>query len=207
MKELMEALEKNNSLRQQVLQLTQEQNSSEELSIDCTDTMQVVENEAKNDSLLLNSMNNWTLGTLNIPECVPSDGETDIDKRAYEYWKDLLISSLELINATNEQTKFGVFKIKAGAKLRDIYLNTCSTPGMPDENTAPFSNAMARLNEYYGSRAYILSQRGKLVLMSQKLEENSIEFVRRVASGAKLCDYGPDEEMTPEYENLLIEIG
>lgn len=147
------------------------------------------------DSSMLSTMNNWTLGTLNIPECAPSSGETEIDKQAFEYWKDILVSSLQLINAVDEQTKFGVFKIKSGPKLREIFQATTSSPGMPDERTEPFSNAIARLDEYYGSRTYTLSQRGKLMMMSQMDSESSINFVRRVGTAAKLCSYGPDEEM------------
>ncbi|XP_062556581.1 uncharacterized protein LOC134221407 [Armigeres subalbatus] len=140
-------------------------------------------------------MNNWTLGTLNIPECVPTEGESEIDKRAYEFWKETLVASLQLVNSADERAKFGVFRIKAGAKLREIFNTTESTPGMPDERSEPFSNAIARLDDYFGSRAYILSQRGKLMNLCQSQTESSIEFVRRVANAAKLCNYGVDEEM------------
>ncbi|XP_055543830.1 uncharacterized protein LOC129729340 [Wyeomyia smithii] len=195
LKELKEALVRKNMLREQVIQLTTEQNLTDERSEGCSSITQPTGNVAKGDSQLLSSMNNWTLGTLNIPECTPSVGETDIDKRAFEYWKDLLTCSLELISNTNEQIKFSVFKVKAGVKLREVYMTTCTTPGMPDEKTAPLSNAIARLDAYFGSRVYILSQRGKLMVMSQQINEKSIEYVRRVASAAKLCNYGPDEEM------------
>lgn len=190
MKELKEALEKNNSYREQMANLTagSDQGLSNGFPQACSSTM-------RDDTLLLSTMNNWTLGTLNIPECVPSEGEMEVDKRAYEYWKDILISSLKLINAVDEQTMFGVFKIKAGPKLREIFNTTTTTPGMPDEKSEPFSNAMARLNAYYGSRTYTLSQRGKLMMMSQTSVESSVEFVRRVASAAKLCNYGTDDEM------------
>lgn len=182
LRELTEALEKNNTLREQVARLTDEGSGASLSSV-------------REDSLMLSTMNNWTLGTLNIPECVPTSGETDIDKQAFEYWKDILVSSLQLFNAVDEQTKFGVFKIKSGPKLRETFQATSSGPGMPDEKTHPFSNAMARLNAYYGSRAYTLSQRGKLMMMSPMDMESSINFVRRVGTAAKLCNYGPDEEM------------
>ncbi|XP_055626155.1 uncharacterized protein LOC129768491 [Toxorhynchites rutilus septentrionalis] len=189
LKELRKALDMNNDLQEQVANLTAERDT-------CIgkDFHQASSNTIREDSLF-STINNWTLGSLNIPECSPSDGETEIDKRAFEYWKDILVSSLQLINAADEQTKFGIFKIKSGPKLREIFHTTSSAPGMPDEKTAPFANALARLDEYYGSRTYMLSQRGRLMMMSQGSSENSITFVQRVASAAKLCNYGPDEEM------------
>ncbi|XP_062556990.1 uncharacterized protein LOC134221833 [Armigeres subalbatus] len=187
MKELKQALDKNNSLREQVATLTSGKDTVFE-------SKQASSSNVRDDTLL-STMNSLTLGTLNIPMCTPSEGETEIDKRAFEYWKDMLVSSLQLINAADEHTKFGVFKIKSGPKLREIFQTTSTSPGMPDEKSAPFSNALARLDEYYGSRAYTLSQRGKLMMLSQEASESSIGFVRRVASAAKLCNYGPDEEM------------
>lgn len=151
--------------------------------------------ETRNDSLLLSTMTSWTLGTLNIPQCVPTEGETEIDKRSYEYWKETLLASLQLVNSADENAKFGVFKVKAGAKLREIFSTTISSPGMPDEETAPFSNAVARLDDYFSSRTYILSQRSKLMNLSQFPSESSVEFVRRIATAAKLCNYSIEEEM------------
>lgn len=185
LKELKEALDRNNVLREQVAHLTAGFGGDH----------QVFPNTARPDGLLLSTMNSWSLGSMNIPECTPSEGEVEVDKRAFEYWKDILMSSLQLANATDEQVKFGVFKIKSGPKLREILLTTTTRPGMPDERIAPFSNALARLDEYYGSRAYTLSQRGKMMMMCQSASEDSIAFVRRVTSAAKLCNYGPDEEM------------
>lgn len=70
--------------------------------------------DSRSEWVLVSTKSNWTLGTLNIPECVPADGETEIDKRAYEFWKETLVASLQLVNSVHEQAKFGVFKIKAG---------------------------------------------------------------------------------------------
>nr|XP_029736219.1 uncharacterized protein LOC115270988 [Aedes albopictus] len=192
LKELKEAVEKNNFLREQVSRLSAEQSLGE--------TLRQVRSTTRDDvsetrSEFLSTMSNWTLGTLNIPECIPTDGETEIDKRAYEFWKETLVASLQLVNSADEQAKFGVFRIKAGAKLREIFNTTVSTAEMPNERTAPFANALARLDDYFGSRTYILSQRGKLMNLCQTQSEASVEFVRRVATAAKLCNYGTDEEM------------
>lgn len=182
LKELKEALDKNNVLREQVANLSSGFGSDRLVA-------------ARPEGLLLSTMNNWSLSSLNIPECVPSEGETEIDKQAFEYWKDILVASLQLANATDEHMKYSVFRIKSGPKLREILHTTSSTPAMPDEITAPFSNALARLDAYYGSRAYTLSQRGKLMMLTQGSSEDSVAFVRRVFTAAKLCSYGPDEEM------------
>lgn len=186
LKELNEALKKNNALREQVASL------SAGFGSDLSPAPAVT---GRSDGLLLSTMNSLSLGSLNIPECAPSEGQTEIDKQAFEYWKDLLVSSLQLVSATDERMKYGVFKIKSGPKLREILNTTSSVPGMPDEKTAPFSNALARLDGYYGSRAYTLTQRGKLMMMMQNGTETSIAFVRRVTAAAKLCGYGADEEM------------
>ncbi|XP_058820758.1 uncharacterized protein LOC131682954 [Topomyia yanbarensis] len=195
MKELKEAVEKNNLLREQVSRLSSDQSMSGGFRHTCSSTVREEMSDSRNDSLLLSTMSSWSLGMLNVPECVPTQGESEIDKRAYEYFKDTLVASLQLVNSADEQAKFGVFKIKAGAKLREIFQTTVSAPGMPDERMEPFSNALARLDDYFGSRAYILSQRGKLMNLCQTATETSIEFVRRVATAAKLCNYGTDEEM------------
>lgn len=143
---------------------------------------------------LLTSVNNMSLSTMNIPECIPSDGESDIDKKSFEYWKNILLASLNLIQANDEYTKMDVFKIKAGSKLLELFQGTKSSLGMPEETSQPFSNALARLDCYFGSRAYTLSQRSKLLNIVQRAEETSIQFVRRVASSAKLCGYDKEDD-------------
>lgn len=153
---------------------------------------------------LLASVNNMSLSTMSIPECVPSDGETDIDKKGYEYWKNILVASLNLIQANDENTKMDVFKIKAGPKLLELFQGTSSVTGMPHEVSHPFSNAIARLDCYFGSRAYTLSQRSKLLNMVQQAGETNILFVRRVAASAKLCGYDKeDDEMEAVARTLM----
>lgn len=193
MKELKEAVEKNNALREQVTRLSMDQNMGSALHHACSSGQETC--ESRTESLLLSTMSSWTLGTLNVPECVPAQGESEVDKRSYEYWKETLMASLQLVNSANEHAKYGVFKIKAGVKLREIFNTTVSSPTMPDERTHPFSNALARLDDYFGSRTYLLSQRGKLMNLCQSPTEKSVDFVRRVASTAKLCSYGENEEM------------
>lgn len=207
-KRLQAALDENESLRARIARLEEsvldkQTDCEEDFSEDDTDVMTVdkmSENHdepavPRNDVSLLTTMSSWTLSTINIPECTPSEGESEIDKRAYEYWKDTFISSIRLINATDELTLFGLFKVKAGPKLREIYQTTVSVPEMSSEITNPFSNAMERLDEYFGSRTYILAQRGKLMNMAQAPTEQSIQFVRRVGTAAKLCNYTDEEEM------------
>lgn len=144
---------------------------------------------------LLATMSNMSLSSLNIPECKPSKGETDIDKKAYEHWKEILSASFNLVHATDEQAKMDIFRIKAGPKLLEVMQGTSSTAEMPDPRNKPFSNALARLDNYYGSRTYIIGQRGKLMNMVQQSGESSVSFVRRVSASAKLCGYKTEEEM------------
>ncbi|XP_062708138.1 uncharacterized protein LOC115258286 [Aedes albopictus] len=144
---------------------------------------------------LLATMSNMSLSSLNIPECKPSEGETDIDKKAYEHWKKILSASFNLVHATDEQAKMDIFRIKAGPKLLEVMQGTSSTAEMPDPRNKPFSNALARLDNYYGSRTYIIGQRGKLMNMVQQSGESSVSFVRRVSASAKLCGYKTEEEM------------
>lgn len=144
---------------------------------------------------ILATMNNMSLGSLHIPECSPSEGESDIDKKAYEHWKEVLVASFNLVRAQDERAKMDIFRIKAGPKLLEIMQGTSSVPEMPNECTHPFSNAIARLDQYFGSRTYIIGQRGKLMNMVQRDGESNLAFVRRVAAAAKLCGYKCDEEM------------
>lgn len=147
-----------------------------------------------NESLLA-TMSNMSLGSLNIPECKPSDGEADVDKKAYEHWKEIVNASFNLVRATDERAKMDIFRIKAGPKLLEVMQGTSSTADMPDEQSRPFSNAVARLDHYFGSRTYIIGQRSKLMNTAQRSGEASVSFVRRVGAAAKLCGYKNDEEM------------
>ncbi|XP_062557569.1 uncharacterized protein LOC134222440 [Armigeres subalbatus] len=146
-----------------------------------------------NDTLLMR-INNMSLGSLNIPECVPTMGDTELNKRVYDHWKNVFNASMNLIQATDESTKSDLFRIKAGPWLLELLDGTTTQTGMPDERTFPYSNYIARLDGYFSSRAYILSQRSKLANMVQKKGEANIEYVKRVAASSKLCNYKTDEE-------------
>ncbi|XP_062716010.1 uncharacterized protein LOC115262083 [Aedes albopictus] len=136
-----------------------------------------------------------SLSALGIPECLPTDGDSEIDRKSYEHWKKIFEASMDLMRSVDENTRFSIFKIKAGVKLLEVYDSTATTSGMPDEKDEPYSNAIARLNEYYGSRTYMLTQRSKLINMVQRKDEDSVQFVRRVGAATKLCGYHEDEEM------------
>lgn len=155
-------------------------------------------------STLLASVNNMSLSTMSIPECKPSDGEAEIDRKGYEYWKNIAVASLNLIQAADEFTKMDVFKIKAGAKLLELLQGIKSSAEMPDAKQFPFSNALARLDGYFGSRAYMLSQRSKLINMMQQTSETNIQFVRRVATSAKLCGYEKEDDEMEAMARTLI---
>lgn len=146
-----------------------------------------------NETLLM-TMNNMSLSSLNVPECVPATGDTELNKRIYDHWKNVFIASMNLIQATDETTKINLFRIKAGPLLVELLEGTTTQSGMPDEQLFPYSNAIARLDGYFGSRPYILSQRSKLANMVQKNGETNIEYVKRVAAASKLCNYKTEEE-------------
>ncbi|XP_062554589.1 uncharacterized protein K02A2.6-like [Armigeres subalbatus] len=59
------------------------------------------EEHSANETLLM-TMNNMSLGSLNIPECVPATGESELSKRDYDHWKNVLNASLNLIQAVDE---------------------------------------------------------------------------------------------------------
>lgn len=81
------------------------------------------------------------------------------------------MSALDLIAATDERSKMAIFKIKAGPRLFEIFNSIVTTEDMPDEYETPFSNAIVRVDHYFGSRAYTLTQRSKLLTLSQKANE------------------------------------
>lgn len=143
---------------------------------------------------LLTTMNAMSLSTLNIPECAPTAGESELTKRDYDHWKNVLTASMHLIQAVDESTKIYLFRIKAGPMLIELLEGTTTQQGMPDEQLFPYSNAIARLDAHFGSRAYMLSQRSKLANMVQRSGEQNVQYVKRVAAAAKLCSYKPDEE-------------
>lgn len=145
-----------------------------------------------NDTSMLMSM---SFASLQITECKPADGEQKIDKRSFELWRDVLEPSMKFSNITDEMTKMNVFRMKAGGKLIDVLESTTSSSQAPNEKLMPYSNVMYRLTEFYGSRDYVLLQRQKLRSMAQKTDEADVAFVKRVATVAKLCDYGSEQMM------------
>lgn len=154
---------------------------------------------SQNDSMLLTSM---SFASMNIPECRPNDGEQDIDKKSYEQWKQLLEASMNLVGVTDEMMKLNIFKIKAGRKLLEIFEGTVSSPTMPDEVSSSYSNAICRLDCYFGSRDYVLLQRQKLRSTLQRSDESDVCYVKRVISVAKLCEYG-DEQLVENVADVL----
>lgn len=89
MKALQKAVEENNSLREQL-----RHSSDSNIGLRHSSTLREESSDSRNESLLLSTMNSWTLGALNVPECVPTEGEAEVDKKAFEYWKEILIASL-----------------------------------------------------------------------------------------------------------------
>nr|XP_029718180.1 uncharacterized protein LOC115260959 [Aedes albopictus] len=201
LKELKALQNENNKLKSKLMQTNLEDNTHGESPAQGPDSFR---NERSSSIRIDAAETSWmstfptsgmSLGALNIPECSPSDGETEIDRKAYEHWRKILDASLDLMKSTDERTKIGIFKIKAGAKLLEVFESTKTSPGMPDEILEPYGNAIARLNEYFGSRTYMMSQRSKLLNMTQRKDESSVQFVRRVGAATKLCGYLESEEM------------
>lgn len=150
------------------------------------------------ESKFASSMNQLSIASINVPECKAPDGE-EIHRQTYEMWKDLLVDSLKLAGIDDESTKFTVFKVKAGTRLLEIYRNTKSQAEAPDQDTHPFSNAMHRLKTYFGSGSDIMLMRRRLALMTQRAEETDLNFITRVGSTARLCNF--DEEK--EFEEIV----
>lgn len=138
---------------------------------------------------LSTSMNNLSFATLNIAQCIPVEGEDEIDRRTFESWRELLEASMQLVGVTDEGTKMSIFRIKAGPKLLEVLENTGSSFRIPCDVTTPYSNAMSRLVDYFGSRDYTLLHRQKLRSLTQGVGETDVKYVKRVINLAKLCDY------------------
>nr|XP_029722596.1 uncharacterized protein LOC115263497 [Aedes albopictus] len=145
-------------------------------------------------SRLMSSVNQISISTVSIPECKPSVEGEEIGKFEFESWKDLLVDSMTLAGVTDEPTQFIVFKVKAGAKLMEIYKNTTTTTDCPNQDAFPFTNAMHRLKTYFGSSSDIMLQRRKLAMMTQKPDEADVSFIMRVGAIARMCDYGAEKE-------------
>lgn len=139
------------------------------------------------------SMNNLSFASLNIPECKPIEGEEDVDRRSFEQWKDLLEASMQLVGVTDEYTKIRLLKIKAGPKLLSVLESTNSPADAPNRETHPYSNAIIRLQNFFGSRDYRLMQRQKLRSMTQNTGENDMKYVKRIIAAAKLCDFNEEQ--------------
>lgn len=75
-----------------------------------------------------------------------------------------------------------------------MFRNTKSDTDAPDATTEPFSNALHRLKQYFGSGSDIMFQRRKLALMEQKSEESDHAFVTGVGETAQLCNFDKAKE-------------
>lgn len=145
------------------------------------------------ESRFLSSMNHLSLASINVPECTAPDGD-DIHRQTFEQWIDLLKDSLKLAGIDDETTMFTVFKVKAGPRLLGIFRNTKSSSEAPDPESQPFSNAMHRLRSYFGSGSDVMLMRRRLALTIQKPDETDLNFITRVGSIARLCEFDPDKE-------------
>lgn len=150
---------------------------------------------SKEGSQFMASVTQLSLSSINIPECKPLDGDDEIYRHAYEAWKELLEDTMRLAGVEDEQTKFTLFKIKAGTRLLQIFRNTKSHGDCPDSEIEPFANAMHRLKTYFGSGSDVMFQRRKLALMMQNPGESSLAFITRVGATARLCEYDEEKEM------------
>lgn len=146
----------------------------------------------QSNSMLMTSMNTLSVASLNIPECKPAENEDDIDRRAFETWKELLEASMNLVGINDEATKMNVLKVKAGPKLLEVLEGT-PQQASPDATNAPYSNAMKRLKDFFGSREYSLMQRQKFRAMIQGVGESDTKYVKRVIAAGKLCDFDGDK--------------
>lgn len=163
-----------------------------------TSTQQVQASTPFNDvegSRFMSSVNQLSVSSINIPECKPLDGDTEIYRYSYEAWRELFEDTIRLAGVQDEETKFTIFKIKAGPQLLQIFKNTKSQPEYPDADIEPFANAMYRLKTYFGSGSDVMLQRRKLSLMTQNSGESSLAFITRVGATARLCEFGEDKEL------------
>ncbi|XP_062535223.1 uncharacterized protein LOC134204416 [Armigeres subalbatus] len=145
------------------------------------------------ESRFLCSMNQLSVASINVPECKAAADE-QIHRQTFEEWKDLLIDSMKLAGIEDEVTMYTVFKVKAGPRLLEIFRNTKSACDAPDPDAEPFSNALHRLKTYFGSGSDVMLMRRRLSLMLQKHDESDLNFILRVGSTARLCEYDDDKE-------------
>ena len=85
------------------------------------------------------SVNQLSIAAISVPECKPVSENEEIHRQAFESWKDLLIDSMNLVGVNDEATRFIVFKVKAGARLLEIFRNTTSTDGRQTGNEQQLS--------------------------------------------------------------------
>lgn len=155
----------------------------------------------QSNSIMMTSMNNLSVAMVNIPECKPAENEDEIDRKSFEAWKNLLEASMDLVGITDENTKMNVFKVKAGLKLLEVLEGT-PKQNSPDGDNTPYSNAMVRLKEFFGSREHGNRQRLRLSAMVQVQGEPDSKYVKRIITAAKLCDFD-DAKLTERVAEVL----
>ncbi|XP_065085197.1 uncharacterized protein LOC135707322 [Ochlerotatus camptorhynchus] len=109
---------------------------------------------------------------------------------------------MTLAGVEDELTKFTIFKVKAGAKLLEIFKNTRSSNEDPNVDYFPFTNAMSRLKSYFGSGSDVMLIRRKLALLTQKPDESDLSYINRVGSMARLCEF----DGSKEFEQIVATI-
>ncbi|XP_058455411.1 uncharacterized protein LOC131432867 [Malaya genurostris] len=148
----------------------------------------------QDESMFMTSFHQLSISSLNVPECLPLTESEGIQRHSYEMWRDMLVDSMELAGINDERTKFIVFKVKAGQRLLEIFKNTSSDSSSPDPDQYPFSNALYRLKNYFGSGSDVMLQKRKLAVMVQKLDESDLSYISRVGATARMCNFGNDKE-------------
>lgn len=135
-----------------------------------------------------------TVGSINIPECKPSEGE-QIGRRDFDQWVDIFSSHMDLAGVTDEVTKLALFKVKAGSALLEIFHHTKSTQDAPNVETFPFANAMHRMRTYFRSSSDVMLQRRRLRLLAQDANESDMAYVARAAKVARQCNFEDCKEL------------
>ncbi|XP_055607872.1 uncharacterized protein LOC129755409 [Uranotaenia lowii] len=148
------------------------------------------------ESRFLASMNQMSIASINIPECKPAKDNEEITRQHFEQWKELLQDALKLAGVIDESTQFTIFKLKAGHRLLEIFRNTKSAKNDPNLEICPFSNALSRLNAYFNSDSDIMLQRRRMTMMEQEPGESDLNFIHRVGTTARMCDFGEGKEFS-----------
>ena len=109
-------------------------------------------------------------------------------------------------NSKTDEDKIALLINVGGAELKDIYNGltwAAPTEDVPDESKV-YTRVTAKMDAYVNVKNNQLSARRTFSTMSQRSTESLEQFITKIQTTVKSCDFGNEEEKTQMRDQLIF---